>query len=234
MNVEIWSDVVCPWCYIGKRRFEEALSQFTHRDQVTVIWRSYQLDPGAPKTSEETVNEVLAKKYHVSKQQAQQMNDRVSTLAAEVGLDYHLENALQCNTFDAHRLIHLAAKHEVQDAMKERLLKAYFTDGEAVGDNETLIRLAGEVGLDTDEARAVLASDTYADEVKADIRRARVLGVQGVPFFVIDEKYGISGAQPTELFSEALEQVWAEAHPLIKVGGTQQDGSICDDESCAL
>jgi predicted DsbA family dithiol-disulfide isomerase len=234
MKIEIWSDVACPWCYIGKRRFESALAQFEHRDQIEVIWRSYQLDPNAPRTSEKTVNEMLAGKYGVSIAQAAAMNDRVSGLAAQDGLEYHLEQARYGNTFDAHRLIHLAATHHLQDKMKERLLRAYFTEGATLGDTETLVKLAVEVGIDANEARAVLNGDTYANEVQADVQRARRLGIQGVPFFAIDEKYGISGAQPSEMFRDALEQAWTESHPLIKVAGATQDAGSCDGDSCSI
>ncbi|HZU00891.1 MAG TPA: DsbA family oxidoreductase, partial [Ktedonobacteraceae bacterium] len=234
MKVEIWSDVVCPWCYIGKRRFESALAQFEHRDQMEVIWRSYQLDPDAPRASEKTLNETLAEKYGVSMEQAAALNARVSGIAAQEGLEYHLEKAHHNNTFDAHRLIHLAAAHHLQDQMEERLFKAHFTEGAALGDVETLARFATEVGIDADEARAALESDAYADEVRADIQRARQLGIQGVPFFAIDEKYGISGAQSAEVIKEVLEQAWIESHPLIKVTSTAQDGGYCEGDSCAL
>jgi len=234
MKVEIWSDVVCPWCYIGKRRFESAMAQFEHRDQIEVIWRSYQLDPDTPRASEKTLNESLAEKYGVSIAQAVAMNARVSGIAAQEGLEYHLEKAHYSNTFDAHRLIHLAAFHHLQDQMEERLFKAHFTEGAALGDAETLVGFAAEVGIDADEARAMLKSDTYANEVRADIQRARQLGIQGVPFFAIDEKYGISGAQPAEVIREVLEQAWTELHPLIKVTGTAQDGGYCEGDNCAL
>jgi predicted DsbA family dithiol-disulfide isomerase len=233
MNVEIWSDVACPWCYIGKRRFESALANFEHRDDVKITWRSYQLDPGAPQVSQENVSQILAKKYGMSIEDAQAANNRLAALGAAEGLDYHFENVQYANTFDAHRLIHLAATHNKQDAVKERFLKAYFTEGAAIGDHATLIKLVSEVGIDADEARSVLDSDIYADEVRADIRRARTFGVNGVPFFAIDEKYGISGAQPSEVFSQVLEQVWGETHPLIKVGNAQQAG-VCDDDSCTI
>ena len=234
MKVEIWSDVACPWCYIGKRRFESALAQFEHRDGIEVIWRSYQLDPSAPRVSGKAVNEVLAGKYGVSLKQAEAMNEQVSGIAAKEGLEYHLEQAQYGNTFDAHRLIHLAATHNLQDEMKERLLKAYFTEGAALGESETLVKLAVEVGIDEDEVRALLASDAYADEVRADVQRARRLGVQGVPFFAIDEKYGISGAQPSEVFKEVLEQAWIELHPLIQVNGAAEDTGFCDGDACAI
>ncbi len=234
IQVEIWSDVVCPWCYIGKRRFESALAAFKHRDQVEVRWRSFQLDPDTPQTSEKTIVEMLAGKYGMSLERAAAANARVSTLAAQEGLEYHLEQARPENTLNAHRLIHLADKHGLQDAMKERLMRAYFTEGLRVGDIETLVRLACEVGLDAEEARTVLTGDTYADEVRADEREAQMLGITGVPFFVINEKYGISGAQPVEVFSKALEQVWTEFHPLIKVNaGTGEEGT-CEGDSCAI
>src|SRR4051794_24498154 len=153
MKVEIWSDVVCPWCYIGKRRFETTLARFQHADQVEVIWRSFQLDSDAPLESGLTVTEMLAGKYGVGLEQAAAMNDRVTSIAAEEGLDYHLDKAKYTNTFDAHRLIHLAAERGLRNEMKERLMRAYFTEGASVGNADTLVRLAAEVGLDTGEAR---------------------------------------------------------------------------------
>ncbi len=218
MKVEIWSDVACPWCYIGKRRFESALAHFAHREQVEVTWRSYQLDPGAPRDPGQTVNEILAQKYGVHLSQATAMNERVSAIAAQEGLEYHLGQAKYGNTFDAHRLIHLAATHGLQQEAEERLFQAYFTEGRALGDAETLVQLVSEIGIGADEARAVLGSDAYADEVRADEQRARAFGIGGVPFFAVDERYGVSGAQPTELFGEVLERAWAESHPLIQVG----------------
>jgi predicted DsbA family dithiol-disulfide isomerase len=234
MKVEIWSDVACPWCYIGKRRIETALDQFEQRDQVEVIWRSYQLDPQAPRISDKTVNAILSQKYGMSEQQAVAANQRVSSLAAAEGLEYRMDKARYGNSFDAHRLIHLAAAHQLQDAMEERFFKAYFTEGLALGEAETLVKLATEIGLNEDEVRGVLASDAYANEVRADIQRARRLGIQGVPFFAIDEKYGVSGAQPAEVLKEVLEQAWHEAHPLIQVSSTSQDAGFCDDDSCSI
>ena len=235
MKVEIWSDVACPWCYIGKRRSESALAQFAHRDQVEVTWRSFQLDPQAPRDSGQTVSEILARKYGVSLAQAEAMNGRVSALAAQEGLEYHLDKTQYGNTFDAHRLIHLAATRNLQDAVKERLFKAYFTEGARLDDAETLVRLVAEVGIDADEARAMLGTDAYADEVRADERRAQMLGIRGVPFFVIDEKYGVSGAQPSATLREVFEQAWAESHPLITVGGaSEDDAGACDGDTCAI
>jgi predicted DsbA family dithiol-disulfide isomerase len=233
MKIEIWSDVVCPWCYIGKRRFEEALAKFEHKADVEVLWRSYQLDPSTPTKSGQSVTDMLAAKYGVSRQQAAAMNDRVTTIAKEVGLDYHLENAKHSNTFDAHRLIHLGKKHGIQDEVKERLMKAYFVQGEAVGEVDTLVKLASEVGIDPQEARQVLESDEFADEVRADEKRARMFGITGVPFFAIDEKFGISGAQPSEVFTEALNAAWADSHPLVAVG-SPQGAETCEGEACAI
>ncbi|MFL5734751.1 MAG: DsbA family oxidoreductase [Chloroflexia bacterium] len=235
MKVEIWSDVVCPWCYIGKRRFETALARFQHADQVEVIWRSFQLDSDAPLESGLTVTEMLAGKYGVGLEQAAAMNDRVTSIAAEEGLDYHLDKAKYTNTFDAHRLIHLAAERGLRNEMKERLMRAYFTEGASVGNADTLVRLAAEVGLDTGEARTALEGDRFAHEVRADERRASMFGVRGVPFFAIDEKYGVSGAQPAELLLEVLEQAWAESHPLLQVGSASSgDSTSCEGDSCAI
>jgi predicted DsbA family dithiol-disulfide isomerase len=233
MKIEIWSDVVCPWCYIGKRRFEEALADFEHKDEVEVVWRSYQLDPSTPTKSGQSVTERLASKYGVSLQQAAAMNDRVTTIAAEVGLDYHLEHAKHSNTFDAHRLIHLGKKHGIQDAVKERLMKAYFVEGEAVGEVDTLVKLASDVGIDPGEARAALETNVFADDVRADEKRARMFGITGVPFFAIDEKFGISGAQPSEVFTEALEAAWTDSHRLVAVGSSQ-GAETCEGEACAI
>ena len=234
MKVEIWSDVVCPWCYIGKRHFEQALAQFAHRDAVEVIWRSYQLDPTAPRNGSQTATEHLAAKRGIPVAQAAAMTAHVTALAAQEGLEYHLDRAPHTNTFDAHRLIHLAATHGQQDAMKERLLHAYFTEGAAVGDPETLVPLAAEAGVPAEEARAMLDSDAYAAEVRADVRRARAFGINGVPFFAVDEKYGVSGAQPAEVLLEVLEQAWAEAHPLVPAGHPGPAAGTCADDSCAI
>lgn len=232
MKVEIWSDIVCPWCYIGKRRFESALARFTHSDEIEVTWRSFELDPGAPRHASGTLAKMLANKYGVSPAKAAAMNAQVTTLAAEEGLDYQLDKAQPGNTFDAHRLIHLAATHDLQAAAKERLMRAYFTEGQAISDRDTLVSLGTEIGLPTDEVRAMLAGDGYADEVRADERQATAFGISGVPFYVIDQQYGVSGAQSAETFLDALEQIWAQSHPRTLVG-TAPDES-CDDGSCAV
>jgi len=211
MFIEIWSDVICPWCYIGKRRFETALANFAQRDDVQVIWRSFELDAQAPRQHPGTLNELLASKYHVSPQEAAAMNARVSGVAAEIGLEYHLENARPGNTFDAHRLLHFAAAQQLGDRATERVMHAYFSEALTVGDRAALARLAPEFGVAESDALAMLESDAYADAVRADEARAAGFGISGVPFFVFDEKSGISGAQPVEVFAEALQQAGATA-----------------------
>jgi predicted DsbA family dithiol-disulfide isomerase len=233
MKVEIWSDVVCPWCYIGKRRFEQALAGFPHRDEVEVVWRAFELDPSAPAERTGGYAENLAGKYGVPLAQAQQMIDTMTATAAQDGLDFDFGTARPGNTFDAHRLLHAAAERGVQDAVKERLLRATFTEGEPIGDPETLVRLVGEAGLDAEEAREVLASDRYAAEVRGDEQQARAYGISGVPFFVVDGRYGVSGAQPAEALGQVLAQAWAERSPLQMVG-TGGSAPGCDGDTCAV
>jgi predicted DsbA family dithiol-disulfide isomerase len=210
LTVEIWSDVVCPWCYIGKRRFETALSRFEHRDSVTVTWRSFELDPGSPRTATQTVREMLSQKYGVSLEQADAMQERVTRLAAEEGIAYRLDLTRRTNTFDAHRLIHFAKAQGRQDAMKERLMKAYFTEGAAPGDVGSLVALAAEAGLDPAAARAALEAGAHADDVRADEKRAVDLGIRGVPFFLAGGKLGASGAQAPETLLGLLQKAWEE------------------------
>jgi predicted DsbA family dithiol-disulfide isomerase len=208
MKIEIWSDVVCPWCYIGKRNLEVALTGFEHADQVEIEWRSYELDPTTPRRVELSMDEVLSRKYGMSQEEAVAANQRMTELAATVGLDYHLDRVQIGNTFDAHRLIHLAAAEGRGGAMKERLLRAYFTEGRAVSDPATLTELATEVGLDPDRVAAVLEGDEFADEVRADETRAMELGSTGVPFFVFDERLGVPGAQPPDVLLRLLQRAW--------------------------
>ncbi len=233
MQIEVFSDVVCPWCYIGKRRLEEALSTFAHADEVTVTYRSFQLDPSTPQHTDQTLDEMLATKYGRSLVEARAMNQRVSDIAATVGLDFQLEQAHPANTFDAHRLLHFAADHDRQSELKERLLRAYFTEGRKIGDHEELADLAAEVGLDRKAAADVLAGDDYAEAVDEDLALARGFGASGVPFFVFDRKYGISGAQETAVFTGVLDRAWAEATPtpLVLAGDA---GEACTDDSCAV
>jgi predicted DsbA family dithiol-disulfide isomerase len=208
LTVEIWSDVVCPWCYIGKRRFEAALSRFPHRDEVEVTYRSFELDPDAPLRHVGSGPERLAEKYGVTVAEAQAMNDRVTAVAAEDGLEYRLDIARGGNTLDAHRMLHLAAEHGLQAEAKERLMHAYFSEGEPISDPDTLVRLVASVGVPEDEARAVLAGDRFTAEVRDDERLGAQLGIRGVPFFVLGRRYGVSGAQPADALLGALEQAW--------------------------
>jgi predicted DsbA family dithiol-disulfide isomerase len=206
--IEIWSDVVCPWCYIGKRRFENALERFEHSDDVTVTWRSFELDPSAERNPEGSGAERLAAKYGMSVEEATARQQQITQLAAGDGLEYHLDTARGGNTFDAHRLIQLGREAGVQDAVKERLMRGYFTEGEPIGDPEALARMAVEAGLAPEAVRAVLAGDAFADAVREDEEQARRMGIQGVPFFVLGRRYGISGAQPADALLEALDQSW--------------------------
>ena len=209
MRVEIWSDVVCPWCYVGKRNFEAALADFEHRDDVEVTWRSFELDPSAPAEREGDYATHLAGKYGMSRDQARNMMDSMTGKGASVGLVLDFERARPGNTFDAHRLLHLASEKGLQEALKERLLRANFSEGAPVGNRETLVRLAAEVGLPADEAAAVLDSDAYAADVRADEELAMDLGISAVPFFVIDRKFGIPGAQPPDVILQALRRACA-------------------------
>ena len=212
MKVEIWSDVVCPWCYVGKRRFESALDAFPHKEGVEVVWRSFELDPNAPRVREGAVIDHLAAKYGVSHEEAQAMQQRVVEAAAAEGLELRFDRARGGNTFDAHRLLHLAAAHGLQGELKERLLRAYFSDGRPVGDAAALRDVAVEAGLAAGEVDDVLGSDRYGDAVRADEAEARALGAGAVPFFVIDRAYGLSGAHPAQVFTNMLERAWAETH----------------------
>ncbi|MGD1057207.1 MAG: DsbA family oxidoreductase [Solirubrobacteraceae bacterium] len=211
MEVEIWSDVACPWCYIGKRRFEAALSQFEHGDEVQVTWRSFELDGEAPHERTGDRAEHLAKKYGMTVAQAREAEQRLTDAAAGEGLGFRFDMARSGNTFDAHRLVHLAEEQDLQDAMKERLLQAYFTEGELMSDHDTLVRLALEVGVDEQLARETLASDRFAREVRDDERTAGELGISAVPTFVVDRKLGTSGAQPPEALLELLREGWAKS-----------------------
>jgi predicted DsbA family dithiol-disulfide isomerase len=204
LQVEIWSDVVCPWCYIGKRRFEAAVDQFPH--EVEVTWRSFELDPGAPPVREHTATEHLAAKYGMSREQAEASHAQMTALAAHEGLEYHFERARGGNSFDAHRLIHLATANGLQDEAMERVMRGYFTEGVPIGDREALIEIGAELGVD---ARAALESDEYAEAVREDEQLAQRIGIQGVPFFVLDRRYGVSGAQPAEILVQALEKACA-------------------------
>ncbi|MCJ8012057.1 DsbA family oxidoreductase [Paenibacillus sp. KQZ6P-2] len=232
MKVEVWSDFACPFCYIGKRRFEAALEGFEHKNEVEVVFRSFELDPNAPRENEHDMHTILANKYGMSIEKAKSMNDNLTEQAKAVGLTYHFDTMQVTNTFDAHRLTHWAGEFGKRYDMTERLLKAYFTDSELLGDRAVLALLAGEIGLDAKAAADMLESDAYKEDVREDESQASKLGISGVPFFVVNEKYGISGAQPAEVFTEALANIWKEDHPLTMVEGS--DDLACQDGSCTL
>jgi predicted DsbA family dithiol-disulfide isomerase len=231
LRVHVWSDIACPWCYVGKRRLETALGRLAAAGPVEVVWRAFELDPGAPRAQPAGVSysERLARKYGTTVEEGQVMIDRMTAVAAGDGLDFHFDRIRPGNTFDAHRLLHLARERGVQPAVKERFLRAYLTEGEAIGDRETLARLAAEAGLDRDEAKRALAGDAFAAAVRADEAEASRLGIHAVPFFVVAGRYGLSGAQPPEV----LEDVLASAMRETATQGGAAEGAACGPDGCA-
>jgi predicted DsbA family dithiol-disulfide isomerase len=215
MKVEIWSDIACPWCYVGKRRFEAALERFEHRDAVEVTWRSFELDPGAPRERDVDLATHLAQKFGTSREEAVAMQQRVVDIGAADGIGFRQDIARSGNTFDAHRLLHLASEHGRQGELKERLMSAYHVEGEPIGDRAALERLAIETGLPAEEVRELLAGERFTDEVRDDERAAASLGIGGVPFFVVDRALGASGAQSREAFAALLERGW-ENRPAVE------------------
>lgn len=230
MRVEIWSDIACPWCYIGKARFEKGLADFAHRDDIEVVHRSFELDPNRPKGDTAPVIDMLAKKYGRTLDEARAMEAHVASNAHSEGLEYRTEGRDHGNTFDIHRLLHLAKERGRQNELLDLAYRANFAEERSVFDTETLVRLGVEAGLDETEVRSVLADESaYADAVRADEREAAELGANGVPFFVLDRRYGISGGQPAEVFTQALEQAW-QGQALQPIGG---DAAACDvDGTC--
>ncbi len=232
MRVEIWSDIACPWCYIGKRRFEAALARFPERDDIEVVWRSFELNPSAPRVVEGDYATRLAAKYGASRPQAEGMIRSMTETAADDGVELRFDRIRPGNTFDGHRLLHLAAAHGFQDALKEQLLRAYLTEGEAIGDPATLRRIAVGVGLDDAEVAAVLASESYADAVRADEAEAMDLGISAVPSFVVDRRFVIPGAQPVDVCLATLEKARAaRALTVVRPTGPAGDAG-CDGDSC--
>lgn len=232
LRIDIWSDIACPWCYVGKRRLEQALSAFPHASDVTIVWRAFELDPSAPRVRDRSRShaEQLARKYGTSVGQAQAMIDRLVDAAAKDGLTMRFDLIQPGNTFDGHRLLHLAHERGKQDALKERLMRAYFCEGQAVGDPEVLAALAREVGLDDAEVRDVLGSERYAAEVRQDEALARELGITGVPFFVLAGRLGVSGAQPAEVLRGALDRAWSD----LQAGDAPDvvEGAVCGPDGC--
>lgn len=242
MQVEIWSDVACPWCAVGKRRFETAMGSFAHADDVELRWRSFELDPSAPRDSigpdgSDYVDR-LAVKYGTDPATAQGMIDRMTDTAAEDGWHFRFDRIRPGNTFDAHRLLHLAADRDLQDEVKERFLAGYLEAGVPIGEPVALRELAVGAGLDDTEVAEVLAGERYADAVRVDEREAHALGISGVPFFVIDRRFGVSGAQPAAVLEQALRQAWDQRSELAVVGSppghAHRVGDACADGSCEL
>jgi protein disulfide-isomerase len=224
---------MCPFCYIGKRRIEEALQNFKHKDSVTIEWKSFQLDANFIASPDDTIIDHLADKYRKDSDWAQTMIDNMTQNAKNAGLDFHFEKAILANSFHAHRLLHLAKKYNLANELEELLFKAYLTDGKNVNDLDTLSKLGKEVGIDSEEIKQVLNSNEFAKEVQQDIEQAQAIGVQGVPFFVFDDKYAISGAQPATTFLQTLERVWLEGNFDSKVtilNPTNENS--CDIDGC--
>lgn len=229
MKVEIWSDVMCPFCYIGKRKFEAALAQFPQQDKIQVVWKSYQLTPDMVTQPDKTIHQFLAEHKGMSLDAAKEMNDRVTEMAQTVGLDYQLDQSVVANSFQAHQFVHFAKQHGKQDEAEEMLFRAYFTDGKNIDDRDTLLGLGEEIDLDTAQLAESLDKQTFAGAVKQDIEEAQKIGVRGVPFFVFNRAYGISGAQDSEAFLQTLERSyseWAKEHPEL-------DLNVSSGPSCA-
>ena len=231
MKVEIWSDYQCPFCYIGKRRFEKALSRFDGREGVEVVYRSFELDPSASREIQMNMHDMLAVKYGITAEQAKAQTDSMAAQGKAEGLEFRFEKVKLTNSFDAHRLMHFASSKGKQAEINDALFQAYFTDSKHIGDQETLADLAEGIGLKGDEVRSMLAGNAYADEVRRDEQDGARLGITGVPFFVINQKYGISGAQPEEAFLRTLEKVREEEQPL-QLLNEEDAGSGCSDGFC--
>lgn len=228
MKVEIWSDVMCPFCYIGKRKFENALAQFPNKDQVHLIWKSFQLSPDLKTQADKNIHQFLSEHKGIRLEQAKAMNDHVTQLAKRVGLIYNFDKAVVANSFNAHRFAHFAKQHNKQDEAEEVLFRSYFTDGKNIDDYETLIALGKQIDLDPEDLKAALENESYADNVRADIHEAGQTGVRGVPFFLFNRRYAVSGAQEINVFLDALQKAfdeWQIANPEIKL-------EVIEGQSC--
>ncbi len=230
MKVEIWSDVMCPFCYIGKRKFEEALQQFENKDNVEIVWKSFQLDPEMISDPNKNTHQYLAERKGWTLEYAKQVSQQVATMAKDVGLNYDFDKAVVANSFNAHRVSHLAKTYNLGDAMEEQLFKAYFTEGKNIDDKQTLVQLGTSIGLKANDIEEVLNSDKYAEEVENDIAEAQQVGVRGVPFFVINRKFAVSGAQPSDVFLGALNKAWNESTDLKNP--TSNENSCSVDGEC--
>ncbi|PWS32696.1 DsbA family oxidoreductase [Pedobacter paludis] len=238
MKVEIWSDVMCPFCYIGKRHFEQAIEKLPFKNEIEVDWKSYQLNPEYHNTNNETVYEYLSRSKGMPIEQAKQMTKQVVDMAENAGLTIDFDKNIPANTFNAHRLIHLASKHNLQDLAEEKLFEAHFVKSRNIGETSVLVDVAVEIGLDKAEAEEVLNSDQFAEAVRYDVYESQNLGIRGVPYFVMDRKYGVSGAQPVQAFTDALTQSfteWKEAQPKTTITSlNKNDDAICDENGCEI
>lgn len=238
MKVEIWSDVMCPFCYIGKRHFEQAIEKLSFKNEIEVDWKSYQLNPEYHNTNNETVYDYLSRSKGMPIEQAKQMTKQVVDMAANAGLTIDFDANIPANTFNAHRLIHLAAKHNLQDLAEEKLFEAHFVNSKNIGENDVLVELAVEIGLNRAEAEEVLKGDEFAEAVRYDIYESQNLGIRGVPYFVMDRKYGVSGAQPAQAFTDALTQSfteWKETQPKTTLTSlNKNDDAVCDENGCEI
>ncbi len=234
MKIEIWSDVMCPFCYIGKRNFEKALTQFAEKEKIEIVWKSFQLDSSVPDIANESYEEYLVKRKGLSAEQVKGMLQNVTQMAREAGLDYHFDRSVMVNSLKAHRLIQFAKTRKLGDEAEERLFHAFFTEGKSIADIDTLTQLGVEIGLDATELQAAFTDEQYAYQVNQDIQEARQIGVNGVPFFVFNRKYAISGAQPPQAFLETLRKSfdeWQKLNPQPKLN-IQQGNSCSIDGVC--
>jgi predicted DsbA family dithiol-disulfide isomerase len=231
VRIEIWSDVVCPWCYVGKRHLEQALDRFAHREAVEIVWRAYELDPHAPPERGGSYPERIARKYGISEGQARASISRIVNAGADAGIDFRFDELRAGNTFDAHRLLHLAASIGAQNELKERLLFATFTEGHPIGDRDMLVKLAGDVGVAESDARRVLDGDEFGREVREEEAEAMEMGATGVPFFLFDRRFGVSGAQPPETLLHVLERAWSEAKSVEIIS---DNDAACEGDACEM
>ena len=234
MKIEVWSDYVCPFCYIGKKQLEKAIKNSGYDGQIDVEFKSFLLDPTTPIDTEESIYTSLARKYNMSEQEVENMTKNVASRAKEVGLDYNFDDMKTANTTAAHRLAKLAAEQGKAEIYNERLMKAYFLEGEAIGRHDVLKRLAKEAELDMETVQRVLESNEYEEAIEQDIYEAQQIGVRGVPFFVFNNKYGLSGAQPQGVFEQTIEQAASEAGLKKRIEVIGQDGTICSDGQCEV
>ncbi|NJX15502.1 DsbA family oxidoreductase [Tamlana crocina] len=230
MHIKIWSDIRCPFCYIGKKHFEAALSQFPNKDEITVEWKSFELDPNLKTATDKNAIDHFVESKGIDPERAKHMFNNVTAMASQAGLDFNLEASIPANTLKAHRLLHLAKQEDLSDQTKEALLKAHLSEGKNIDDVNVLTSIASGLGMDAEKVKAMLESDDFTYEVKQDQMEARNLGINSVPFFVIDDQYGISGAQPVEVFTESLEKAWKNKKSKLEM---VSEGHSCDvDGNC--